>query len=278
MTPMAPGKPVGLIKLPIELWGTGKFTGTLTSLTPQNTATVMRKAAATGMALLGTVPRAQVTNTGETKGYFVLSKGKAAIDGIARQLATVPATRPHLRGLQAIDEPHLAGSEPSAWDRAAKQAEVAEYLRYAQAKLPGLLIYIRVQPSNPWIQDYESWPRGLGAFAQWSIRRGPRRVTDLVERQRAYYRMEHDVADELGWTLIAGVSVRDFGGANTNVQATAAQIRAHVGEATRTPWNCFSAHWWYEPNMLRDRQLAAAWAEEVERGRRTPAVGCGASV
>jgi hypothetical protein len=267
------GKATGLFRWPSEKWCDGPLTGSVEGISPKIVAGAVRKASYCGLRFFVMIRRSQVTNTGTTRGYFVLSKGKQVCDELARALP-LEMRRQYLGrailGIVIGDEMHSI-----TWaNRPARPADVAEYARYCKDKLSPLPILLRQPADNGWVREIAAsqWSGVDYWWAQWNEKRGPRHLSG-VAKQTAWYASETAAAARLGAGVILGFNTRDCDQQDDNY-CTPSKVRSYGANATRLSKNCIGVlAWWYDPPLFTTA-YREAWQDNVALAKSQPSIAC----
>ena len=213
--------------------------GTVQPLDPDELLERVQLASRCGVRLvLGDPPPAAPTTNRETVGPFSVDSARRATDRYAAVLTadTLRKYRPTLIGLNLADD---YGCK-ECWDgKVITQAQIADWVAYARAKLPGLPLGVRRTPD--WVAEYPALaPRIDYVWAQYHTRRG-----DPV----AYFDDAAAIAGRLGLRVVMGVNVHDCHGAGTTpCTATEADPLRHPrgqpqGQCAFLNWRYHAATW-----------------------------------
>jgi hypothetical protein len=205
--------------------------------------------------------RKYITVGGTTGSPFSLTNAKAYTDRMAKVLTpdTLAKYQPWIIGFNLADDYGCA----ECWGGVkVTQSEIAAWASYVRAKVPGLRIGVRVEPT--WVQG--STLPGLidYAWAQYHTGKGD---------ARTYFDKHSSLAKSLGIALAMGVNVKYCGGAGT-APCTPTQIRTFMGMAAQYPDNCALLGWEYNPTAMAQTGMVDAWDYVLKLAAQHPDVAC----
>jgi hypothetical protein len=208
------------------------------------------------------VPGRKYITVGGTSGSpFSLTNAKAYTDRMAKVLVpdTLAKYAPWIIGFNLADDYGCA----ECWGGVkVTQSDIAAWASYVRAKVPGLRIGVRVEPT--WVQG--STLPGLidYAWAQYHTGKGD---------ARTYFDRHSSLAKSLGIALAMGVNVKYCGGAGT-APCTPTQIRTFMGMAAQYPDNCALLGWEYNTTAMAQTGMADAWDYVLKLAAQHPDVTC----
>jgi hypothetical protein len=256
------GIAAGLSAWPPEKYCEGPLSGTIQPLGPGQVLERVQAASKCSFRLVIVTPRRFLTTNAKTTGRFSIDSAKALIDRYADVLPadTIAKYRSTILGLNLGDDYSCA----NCWGgEKITQAQVAEWARYARAKLPGLPLGVRVIPQ--WVaRDPELVPLVDYAWAQYHTRKG---------EPKKYYDESAAVARRLGLKLVMGVNVEDCYGAKTNACSGADLVR-YGRMAVSHPESCAFINWRYDELTWADPEVRQAWDELMTIARKREAREC----
>ena len=205
--------------------------------------------------------RKYITVDGTTGSPFSLTNAKAYTDRMAKVLVpdTLAKYAPWIIGFNLADDYGCA----ECWGGVkVTQSDIAAWASYVRAKVPGLRIGVRVEPT--WVQG--STLPGLidYAWAQYHTGKGD---------ARTYFDKHSSLAKSLGIGLAMGVNVKYCGGAGT-APCTPTQIRTFMGMAAQYPDNCALLGWEYNTTAMAQTGMADAWDYVLKLAAQHPDVAC----
>jgi len=260
--PPDPGLAAGMSAWPRELYCSGATSAAMQPLAPSDVVGRLQLAARCGMRLVIVPPRRYLTENGTNPGIFSVDSARRLMDRYAQVLPpdTLRKYGGVILGFNLADDYGCA----DCWGgRKIRPAEIAEWADYARARLPGVALGVRVEPS--WVAAYPALaPRLDYAWAQYHTKKGD---------AKAYYDAAAATAQQLGLKVVMGVNVEDCSGVGT--PACSAEELTRFGTlAVLHPGSCGFLNWRYEEARWTDPAVRAAWDGLVALARERKAVGC----
>lgn len=258
----ATGLAAGVNLWPPEYYCSGPMTGTVQPIDPRNVLEQIEHAAKCGVRLVLVPPRRFLTLSRQTKGIFSLDDAQQLTDQYAAELPpdTLRKYRATLLGFNLADDYGCA----ECWGgEKISQEEVAEWAKYARARLPGVPLGVRVEPD--WVaSDPALAPLLDYAWAQYQTRKGD---------PQAYYDKAASTARRLGLQLVMGVNVERCYGAGTTPCSAADLIRFGT-LAVGHPASCAFLNWKYDEETWAQPDMQAAWDKLLALAKTRPAREC----
>lgn len=266
-TTLPKGKLLGLAHWPEARWGTAPLTLNVETMTTDEIAPGLRLAKARNQPLFIGPRRAMVTNTGNAKGSFSLTRAKASVDAWARGPLKPDSVRkyaPWIKGWYLIDEPFCG---PCWGGREARYSDLVEYARYFRQRIDpdGLVpLAIRVPPTK--LAAYGDW--GGLIDAGWVVFKPTTRfsVEETLDREAA-------VARRYGWKLVAGVNAENCDGQDRG-PCSPTELRRYLEPIIRHPAVCASSSWRYDADTWRQSGIRSAWDYLANIAKTQPNTDC----
>jgi hypothetical protein len=261
--PPDPGLAAGMSSWPEELYCSGATSAAMQPLGPRDVVGRLQLAARCGMRLVIVPPRRFLTASGKNPGIFSVDSARRLMDRYAEVLPadTLGKYRAVILGFNLGDD---YGCTECWGGRAISQAEIAAWADYARARLPGVALGVRVEPS--WVAAYPALAPKLDyAWAQYHTKKGD---------AKAYYDAAAATAQRLGIRVVMGVNLENCYGPDTPA-CSAADLTRFGTLAVTHPASCGFLSWRYEPLRWEDPAVRAAWEGLVGLARGRRAAGCG---
>jgi hypothetical protein len=257
------GLAAGLSQWPGDFYCGGSGSAAMQSLAPDAVMKAIQLAGRCGLRLVIVPPRRFLTVSGRNPGIFSVDSARRLTDRYAAVLPpdSIRKYRDVILGFNLADD---YGCVACWGGQVIRQSQIAEWADYARAKLPGVALGVRVEPS--WVAAWPALAPKLDyAWAQYHTRKG---------EAQAYYDKNAATAAQLGIKVVMGVNVENCYGPDT-AACSAADLERFGTIAVTHPGSCGFISWRYEPARWDDAEVRAVWDGlfGVARGRK--AVGCG---
>jgi hypothetical protein len=257
------GLAAGLTQWPEELYCTEAGSAAMQPLDPGALLARVQLAARCGLRLVIVPPRRFLTASGQNPGIFSVDSAKRLIDRYAAVLTpdSIRKYRDIILGLNLADD---YGCTACWGGRAIRQAEIAEWADYARARLPGIALGVRVEPS--WVAAWPALAPKLDyAWAQYHTRKG---------EAQAYYDKAATTAAQLGLRVVMGVNVENCYGPES-APCSAEDLERFGTIAVMHPGSCAFLNWRYEPARWEDPAVRGVWEQLFGVARERAGGGCG---
>jgi hypothetical protein len=229
-SPSSQGRVLGFSTIPKEKWCTVDANATIMSGDPQYLPGTIRKAADCNMGMFWTVPRPLMTSNGQNAGPFSLSRAKNAVDKIAAAVnPLVGQYGKYMLGMSLLDDWRCT----DCWGgNMIPTDQIVELVKYAHTKIdPAIPLGLRGEATFLKGADFG------GALDynvdQWHKKKGPKSITNLADKQMAWYREQATAGKSLNIPrAIFAVNVGDMNGGDPGTDlASPSDLQLYVGNA-----------------------------------------------